>query len=270
METQNTTLIYFSPTHTTKRVLEGIGLGVGSGVPKHLDLTRPTAQAESYPAREGELAVIGAPVYGGRIPDVAAERFARLRASGTPAVVVVVYGNRAYEDALLELKDLAVSAGFIPVAGGAFVGEHSFDKAVDASLPPVAAGRPDGADLEEAIAFGARVGDKMRSLRTLDDVPPLRVPGSTPYRERGTRSPSAPVTRRELCDLCQDCVVVCPTGAISVNRVAETDAELCIYCCACIKSCPNDARVWEAEWIHKVTRWLSGACLERRQPETFL
>jgi ferredoxin len=270
METRGTTLIYFSPTRTTKRVLEGIAHGVGAGVPDHLDLTPPAAQVESYCAREGELVVIGAPVYSGRIPDVAGERLGRLGTSGTPAVLVVVYGNRAYEDALLELKHLAVAAGFIPVAGGAFVGEHSFDCAVDNSLPPVAAGRPDVADLEEAMAFGLQIRDKMRGLRSLHDVPPLRVPGNMPYRERGARSPSAPVTRQELCNLCQDCAFVCPTGAITVKETAETDAELCIYCCACVKTCPNEARVWEAEWIHKVTRWLSDACRERRRPETFL
>ena len=45
-------------------------------------------------------------------------------ASQTPAVLVVVYGNRAYDDALLELSDIATGAGFVPLAAGAFVGEQ--------------------------------------------------------------------------------------------------------------------------------------------------
>ena len=49
------------------------------------------------------LSIIGVPVYGGRVPVEAISRLQRLKANNTPAVIVVVYGNRDYNDAILEL-----------------------------------------------------------------------------------------------------------------------------------------------------------------------
>ena len=77
----------------------------------------------------------------------------RVKGDGTPAVLVVVYGNREFEDALIELRDLMVEQGFRPVAGAAFIGEHSFSN--DAT--PIALGRPDAEDLVKARAFGEEV-----------------------------------------------------------------------------------------------------------------
>lgn len=99
---------------------------------------------------EGELCVIVTPVYGGRVPALALQRLQRLKGNGAPAILVVVYGNRDYEDALLELRDTAISLGFVPLTAGAFIGEHSY------STPelPIAAGRPDTDDLQQAREFG--------------------------------------------------------------------------------------------------------------------
>lgn len=96
------------------------------------------------------LTVIAAPVYGGRVAPTALQRIKRLKGNNSPAIVVVVYGNRDYEDALLELRDTAVSLGFTPLAAGAFIGEHSYSTAE----MPVAAGRPDDKDLQIASQFG--------------------------------------------------------------------------------------------------------------------
>ena len=72
------------------------------------------------------MTILSAPVYAGRLPIEAVRRLRRIKAGEAPAVVVVVYGNRAYEDALLELQDLAGEQGFRPIAAGAFIGEHSY------------------------------------------------------------------------------------------------------------------------------------------------
>lgn len=63
----------------------------------------------------GELCVIAVPVYGGRVAATALQRLQRLKGNGSPAILVVVYGNRDYEDALLELRDTAVQLGFVPL-----------------------------------------------------------------------------------------------------------------------------------------------------------
>jgi len=47
------------------------------------------------------------PVYAGRVPALAVERLKGIKTSGVKCVIVAVYGNRAYEDALVEMQDVA-------------------------------------------------------------------------------------------------------------------------------------------------------------------
>ena len=154
--------VVFSPTGTSKKIAAAVARGIASAtgtaasVPlKTIDLTHSAGQPATLPA--DTVTVIAAPVYGGRVAPTAVKRFETLRGEGTPAVVIAVYGNRAFEKAVAELAGLASRQGFVPVAAGAFVGEHSY------STPetPVAAGRPDAQDLAEAEAFGAAVREKL-------------------------------------------------------------------------------------------------------------
>jgi hypothetical protein len=132
------------------------------------------------------------PVHAGRVPALAVERMRAIKGMGRPAVLVTVYGNRAFDDALLELRDLATELEFVPVAGAAFIGQHSF------STPefPVAQGRPDMADRDRAAAFGRHVRDKLAGISNeaeLRNLPELRVPGNFPYRD-GVQA--APISRK--------------------------------------------------------------------------
>jgi flavodoxin len=176
-------LIYFSPTGTTRKVLESIAEGIGAEVVGHIDLTLPAGLKQPIAPVSGGIAVIGAPVYGGRLPADAIDRFKQVTADGVPAVLVVVYGNREFEDALLELKDLSLALGFIPVAGGAFVGEHSFAR----SDLPIANGRPDRRDLQKAKDFGEKAMAKIAALPSPEARMDLDLPGRFPY-EGGVRS----------------------------------------------------------------------------------
>ena len=56
-----------------------------------------------------DLVLFGVPVYGGRIPSPAVQTLRRMQGSRTPAVLVAAYGNREYDDALLELADIAAA-----------------------------------------------------------------------------------------------------------------------------------------------------------------
>lgn len=47
------------------------------------------------------------PVYAGRVPTLAVERLKDIKTSGVKCVIVAVYGNRAYKDALVEMQDVA-------------------------------------------------------------------------------------------------------------------------------------------------------------------
>jgi len=265
MEINTVQLAYFSPTGTTKKTLEGIAEAIGVDI-QHIDLTRPAIKTQELDEIKDGLAIIGAPVYAGRIPPEAVNRLRKLKADGVPAVVVALYGNREYEDALIELKDIAVEQGFIPVAGGAFIGEHSFDS----EEMPIAAGRPDEADIERAGEFGRMIRDKLGGLTTLDNVSPVSVPGNTPYLEHRHMRHPPPDTDESLCNMCTTCVSVCPTGAITINNDVVTDADACIACCACVKNCPTRARVLTDPIYRRITRWLSTNFQERKEPEIFI
>lgn len=265
MDVTTARLIYFSPTQTTRKVIEGIAQGVRIVTVEHIDLTPPEAMAKEFAEIHDELAIIGAPVYSGRLPTEMISRFRRIRGNGTPAVVVVAYGNRAYEDALLELRDLALEAGFRPIAAGAFIGEHSFSN----GAAPIAVGRPDGEDMRKAGEFGRMVREKLKIMPAFDEMSPLQVPGNFPYKERGGLSNISPVTQERICAKCGKCAPVCPTAAITGRDTVVTDASLCIRCCACAKTCSLGARMIDDPRIRQVSEQLSMNCRERKEPETY-
>ncbi len=260
-------LIYFSPTHTTQRILEGIAHGLEVQTVTHFDLTLPHVPDQIFEMAGDTLTLIGAPVYAGRLPAVAVRRLQRVMGNETPAVIVVVYGNRAYEDALLELKDMTMARGFIPIAGAAFIGEHSYSTAA----MPIAPGRPDAADMVKAVAFGQHIR-QLLARTPVDSLPPLTVPGNYPYKERrpSTEAPPTPTTIADLCTLCGDCAVVCPTAAITIGDAVITKAAACIQCCACTRACPTGARVMEDPRILRTAAWLYENHSARKEPEVFL
>ena len=134
---------------------------------------------------QGGLTIIGVPVYTGRVALEALQRLQQFKAKDAPAVVVAVYGNREYEDALLELQNIAIEAGFTPIAGAVFIGEHSFST----ERTPIAQGRPDADDLDRARSFGTMVQKKISNLESLRNLPPLAVPGMFPTGKEGPAPP---------------------------------------------------------------------------------
>jgi len=263
--------IVFSPTGTTRKIIESITMGLAPKSWSELDLTYSDSDQESArnQMEETDMAIIGMPVHAGRIPALAAERLrSSVKGRGRGAVLVVVYGNRAYDDALLELHNMAVELGFVPVAAAAFVGEHSF------SSPdlPVAEGRPDSMDLEKALNFGKSVKEKMLHVQnSTDKHQQMPVPGNFPYRDGVQPAPISPETEADKCVLCGDCVRSCPSGAIRlVNDSVVTDKMQCLRCCACIRVCPTGARVMTHPKILELGRTLHEKFAERREPELYL
>jgi ferredoxin/menaquinone-dependent protoporphyrinogen IX oxidase len=253
-------LVYFSPTGTSKKIAEAIARGFGLEH-SHIDLTPPGSEGRRFTS--DEFAIIATPVYGGRAPATAAERLRRLEGVATPAAVVAVYGNRAYEDALLELRNFAAEMGFRPVAAAVFIGEHSYDT----PETPIATGRPDEEDLMKAMEFGAKIKAKLDGSTVMDEP---AVPGNRPYRERRAGPLRSPETDADTCILCGACAGVCPTGAVKVSNRVETEKTGCISCTACVKSCPTGARRWEDEGVKRVAAWLYDNYCARREPEVFL
>lgn len=267
MKLDSTTLVYFSPTGTTRKVLEAIAKGMGCDSPVRVDLTPPAAESMTAMELGSQLTLIGVPVYSGRVPRVAVRRLGRIRANGAPAVLVAVYGNREFEDALVELKDLAVKAGFKVIAAGAFIGEHSFSSAKQ----PLSAGRPDEQDLAAASDFGAQVRSLVLDARSVEEIPAPQIPGNSPYIEHPQRLTGVvPVSLGGSCAQCGECAAVCPVEAITVRPETVTDPEACILCCACVRACSFGARVMQDGKFDFVTNWLATNCGVRKQPVTFL
>lgn len=265
MNIESTALIFFSPTNTTKKIIEGIVQGLQVTSKQYVDLTPPDAIAPTCREVIEDLAIIGAPVYAGRLPTVMLSRFKHIQGNSRPAVLVVVYGNRAYEDALIELRKAALEAGFNPIAAGAFIGEHSYST----SDKPIAIDRPDAEDMAKALAFGRAILHKIQVSKN-QAAELLQVPGNIPYKEVQMRADIAPSVREELCSRCGECVLVCPTSAIEAKNPQLTSKDLCIRCCACVKTCPNSARAMDDPRIMQTIEWLYINCGDRKEPEMYL
>jgi len=266
MDIRSIKTVFFSPTETTARIVTAIAQGIGPVIGSRIDLTPPGAVCREVEQMRDELTIIGTPVYAGRVPAEAVRRLQRIKGDNTPAVVVVVYGNREYEDALLELKDTAVELGFRPIAGGAFIGEHSYSS----ETTPIAPGRPDDGDMEKAKRFGESIKEKINRFQTIDDMPALQVPGNYPYIVWDKPPEMAPVTVESLCTLCSECAAACPTAAITVEASVVTNKQACIHCSACVKKCPSGARKWENACIDQIRKWLSDNCRQRKEPQIHL
>lgn len=158
----------FSPTRTSKQVGEAIVRGTGL---TNVVTTNLTLHAAEVDIPENTLTLIAVPVYGGKVAPLAMERLQGIRASGSPVVLVVVYGNRAYEKALIELDAFASAQGFKVIAGATFVGEHSYSTEQN----PIAPGRPDANDLQYAEEFGAKIRTKINVAIDMEHLYPVDV-----------------------------------------------------------------------------------------------
>ncbi len=268
-------LVYFSPTGTTKKVVQEIARGIQSQAPwKSWILPGRVREYNHSRTSEKELLIVGVPVYMGRVPALSGEWLHTIQAHNTPAVGVVVYGNRAYDDALLELNDILAQRGCKPIAGAAFIGEHSFSDAET----PTAQGRPDAGDLKHAELFGQKIREKLQSVPSADQIPEVNIPGCHPYRgepchpyRRGTVFWNVDfIAVSDACVQCGACAEGCPVGAVDPENSRVIDTEKCITCCACIKHCPKHARTVKPGLVREASLRLHTLYKERKEPEYFL
>lgn len=253
MHVKNVLLVTFSPTRTSRCIGEAIARGTSYENIRIQDLTYEVEETPiEVPAET--LLVVAVPVYGGKVAPPALKRMSGLKLSGTPVVLVALYGNRAYEQALVELEGFITGKGGQIVAAGAFVGEHSYS----VKAHPVAAGRPDVRDLEVAEAFGRNIRLKLdkEPVETVNtaDLPDKAMATEEMLRFRtdvqaalkgGAVVPQTPKVDEDLCDHCGTCVEQCPTQAIVAGEETATIADRCIRCCACVKVCPQQARTFD-------------------------
>lgn len=244
--------IFFSPTGGTARVMDILAEELGAD--KKIDLMKEK-DCSGYHFTEADTCLIGVPSYGGRVPGTVLERLRQMKADASDAVLVVVYGNRAYDDTLLELKNEMAECGFRIKAAVAAVAEHSI-------MRQFGAGRPDAEDDRELREFAGRI--RSASCNSQD----LLIPGNQPYREyHGV--PFKPKAGRE-CSACGRCVAQCPVEAISPDQPSGVDEAKCISCMHCIAICPKHARKLNGIVLTAASLKMKKACEGRKGNELFI
>lgn len=260
MNLKQVTSVYFSPTQTTERVTERIAARLGMNR-ESVNLTDAKKRRPDYSFTENEAVVVGIPVYGGRVPATAAERLRKLHGRQTPAILVATYGNRAYEDALMELKDILTEQGFRPAAAAAVVTQHSI-------VHKIAEGRPDKGDLKKLDQFAVQVKAKLEALPSNYQLPELSVQGKTPYRPYHVMPLKLKVS--SSCSECGTCIRKCPVQAISRTDPRVTDEQRCIACMRCVNVCPSGSRKLGTLMQLAITQKLKKVCAARKEPEFFI
>lgn len=258
MKYSKVNLVYFSATDTTKTVVEAIAKGFNIDEITTYNITK--GQKENILFDDNEIVIFGMPVYSGRIPQVSIEHLHKFRGNKTPAVIVCVYGNRDYDDALLELKNTVKTNDFEIISAGVFIGQHSI-------FPETGRNRPDTTDKDEASKFGRLSMGLLEKREQEQPLPDIQVQGNFPYKE----IKSIPIKPKAngKCDKCGKCARNCPTNAISMESLRKTDKTLCISCARCIYVCPQKARKFGGIIYKIASKKFNKAYAERKNSEEF-
>lgn len=246
-------LVYFSPAGSTKKAAQLIGSAWEEA--EEIDVTSYSEKDKQYEFAQDEAAVFGVPSFGGRVPATAAERFAKIKGNGTPAVALTTFGNRAYDDTLRELAEILKKQGFRVIAAVAAVTEHSI-------MHQYGAGRPDANDKAELEGYAARIAGLPA------EAPEVSLEGEGPYREYNG-VPLKPHAGRN-CTRCGACAAHCPVNAIPHGHPEETDDKKCISCMGCIAVCPAGARSLNKALLFGAGQKLKKACALPKENELIL
>lgn len=273
-EKKRVVAVYFSPTLTTKRIVERVASSAASILMlplESVDLTTPLQRERTLQFCRHDIVIFGSPVYIGRVPNLIAPYFKTMLGGGAEAAAIAVYGNRAYDEALAELVDIMENDGFKPVAAAAFIGEHSF------SLK-LGGGRPDSKDLETAERFGEVVaavisgrlqGNGLATLPGREKCDREYYAATDKVGKRIDIRKVKPVTDKSLCTNCGYCAAVCSMGAIDPADCSSVPG-ICIKCSACVKRCPQHAKSFtDPQFLSHLRLLEEKFTMPRKEPEFY-
>jgi len=266
--------LYFSATGRTKKILDALTMSLQEDVDmisiEDINMTEKETRDKPLTLKKDEVVMIGVPVYAGRIPNILKRFFKTFRAEGNKAIIFVSYGNRQYDDAVVELNALATDSGCVVVGAGAFIGQHAFSDIL-------AHGRPDHEDLQVIRDFSKAMAKKIRAesmepllAETIKGEEPIR-PYYTPRDIDGQAlnfKPIVPSISDERCNQCGICVAICPMQSLEINEKVYVKGA-CIKCCACVKACSKQAIFFDDPVFVAHREALEINFLKRRQSEWF-
>ena len=266
--------IYYSGTGTTQKIVSFVGEHIAKvlNVPfEKYNFSLPKNREKVLEFKENELVICGSPTYAGRIPNVMLPFYKNnIKASGALAVPIVLFGNRNFDDSLIELRNTLEENGFRTIAGAAFIGEHAFSYTL-------AAKRPDESDMQKALLFADKVSEKIKNN---NDIPsePIQVKGNDPIRPyyipRDEHEHAIDILKvkpkvdTSKCTNCKTCAHVCPLASIDFDDITKYVGK-CIKCGACIKKCPEHCRYYDDEGFLYHQHDLEKQFERRAEPELF-
>ena len=265
--------VYFSGTGTTERTVRKVAEKAAAKLCieyEEWDFTPLFAREKPLKFGEGDLVILGMPVIAGRVPNLMLKYLGQMDCNGAIACAVVLFGNRNFDDALIELRDILADHGAKVIGAGAFVGEHSFST-------ELGKGRPDKDDMALAEKLADGIAEKIKNGDTERLV---EVTGTAkPYR--GYYQPQdrhgAPIDIRKVkpktdmtkCDRCGICIELCPLGSIDKEDPSVING-ICMKCCACTKKCPKGAKYFDDPGFIYHKEELEDVYKRRAKSEIFL
>lgn len=249
--------ICFSPTGNTKKVLDIVSNNFNNSNVKEIDISDPNLDFNSFNFNSDDLCIFGVPSFGGIAPKIALDRINKLKGKNTFCIIVITYGNRHYDDTILQMKNNLKELGFVPAGAIASVCKHSI-------MTNIASNRPDDLDILELNKYSNIIKERLDNIDIEYD---LDVEGDFPYKD----FPGVPFKpfANDSCIKCKKCAEVCPVQAIPIDNPNKTNNNICITCMRCVSVCPVNARSLGEENLNKMISKFGALCEGRKDNKLF-